>query len=1173
MSQKDSEKLNEEKNLIIQSMTEEKNCESEKDEIQDISEEMLAEDFDFFKEESKRLNNMHIIEETIEEIKKENNKDNDLDEYIKDCIEILEEYSSIFSFEDLIYDPEYTLKTFMKSLKKVINFKYFYTKFTLLKDKNEHKEDKEEVQTTESENNNKIQYDKEKNNKEKKTTEPQKDKKRNIKKKECKENKDEKKECKENKDDKKECKENKNDKNECKENKDEKKECKENKNDKNECKENKEGKKECKENKNDKNECKENKEGKKESKENKDDKNECKENKNEKKECKENKDEKKECKENKDDKNECKENKEGKKECKENKDDKNECKENKDGKKECKENKEGKKECKENKDDKKECKENKNDKNECKENKDDKNECKENKEGQKECKENKDDKNECKENKNDKNEFKENKEGKKECKENKNDKNECKENKNDKNECKENKDDKNECKKSKQNKENLYKELKNDIGDFKRDNRKKKLNILEKRKNDFILKLSIKEKKRIFSNTFKGINNKSDEKQIKGISEKDKSEEESKLNISFSENSKEKTNTLINEKSDTLKEETLSKLEEYKLLNFDNILSIINNNANTEEEELIEGKNFESKVRKYFQVVLDICSDKFLSVYKNSRTTIQGLYKYYEDLIEKDKAEKNDNIFGTSKRKNEYNKIEFDLMSDNISKNIISKIIDVFKSSIIAKNWDENIGEATQYQIIGEVAKNILNQSIDKYKQIGKTIDMLLIEQYLTLKDLMDLDKSFVNEIIKEYSSLKLDVNQNKFIFLFTDGSFVELKKALLFKESELENMNNDYQSVDIKSLFPIKNKRRYCKNIIYLNKIIERLNTSKIPYIIFYVGEELNNGLERILINYIKNKKDIDMYKSIISKIESNEKLISKNISQSFFIKTINKSLKMLNKNKIFDIIKNIINIPENLCYDYFSFLYENLIEKKRIEKKHYILLFFKDLKIPSSFEKQIKDFNNKDYITKIEIVFTTEEELLAKYSKYKDKKISKIFIIVNETKTETNNYFNDYIQIKDFEVKDFRNLYQINFEGINNDKVKEIIKKYILSNYCHFSEEIYVNLDIFHKKIIFDIKNLEKDLPIKFKEIGEDKIFSEKARNLFDKFFSDDIMKQKSDEILALIKNCIGTKLYDYLLGTREEYLKKNVNINLRRISEHILCFSIYDKFFMEYLSLEIK
>ena len=941
MSQDDCKKLNNEKGKNIQPIFEEKRDEIEnvqkQDEFREISQDKLAEDFDFFPEESKRRKNLFIVEETIEEIKKEKNNDNDLDEYIKDCIENLEEYSSIFSFEDLIYDPEYTLKCFMKSLKKIINFHSFYTKFTIPKEKIEQKQDEEKAQKSGNGVNDNTHNSK-------------RNKKRNI---------------------------------------------------------------ESKNLTKDKNQNKENKDLITEDK----------------------KDTEQKIEEKIEQKNE--------------------------GEKNVAQNNEGQQ------------------------------------------------------------------------------------------------DNKTE------NKENLNNSLTNNINNSfsQKNNRKKNRNILEKNKTDFIFKLSIKEKN----------NSSQSEKQLKSISQKDKSEEGTQFNFSSSENSKKKSKFMINEKSDTLKDETLSRLEEYKLMNYDNILSIINNNANIEEVELIEGKNYESKVRKYFQVVLDICSDKLLSVHKNSGTTIQGLYKYYEDFINKNKIEKNSNISGASNRKKEYNILEFDLMVDNVGKNVIKKIVDVFKSNIIAKNWDENNTDKAQYQIVGEVAKNILNQSIDKYKQIGKIIDILLIEQYLSSKEIMELDNSFVNEIIKEYNSLKLNINQNKFIFIFTDGSFIELKQSLLFKEFELDTVNNDYLSIDIKSLFPIKNKKRYCKNIMYLKKIIQCLNKSGFPYIIFYLGDEINNGTERILLNYIKNKKDNNKYNSIISKIEENEKLISKNISQSFFIKTINKRLSLINKDQIFKIIQNIINGPSVSCWKYFDFIAQNLIERKETKDKYYILFIVESgLKIPSQFENIIKDFNNKNYLIRIEILSSNKEELSKNYSKYNNKKVIKLFIFIQfkEDKDYIKEFGIEGIEAKDIKIIDYENYLTINFVEMNGDLIKEIIVKYILSNFSHFSEEKYLNLDIFHKKIIFDIKNLENILPIKSKKINEDKILVEKIRNIFNELVSDDIIKKNSEYILDLIKECIGEKLNEYLLKTREEYIKHILNRNLKRISEHIFCFSIYDKFFRIYL-----
>ena len=677
-----SEKSNKKENIITSTFNQDNILNDEKDvnkeQSNELSEELLAEDFDFFEKESNRQDNLKVLENSIAEIKKENTID--LDEYIKDCIQDLEDFSTIFGLEDLIFDPEYTLKSFMKSLKQVINFKYFYTKFTIPK---EHKEDKNSINIGT-------------NNKKK------------------------------------------------------------------------------------------------------------------------------------------------------------------------------------------------------------------NKRSQK-------------------------------------------------------------CNKIEQKN---FDELKNND----KNNQSGEKNFSKKKKNDLILKLFLRDSKTNFSLELKVDSDSSNNNKTFDSLEKSKSDDKHQMNTSSSQTSKEKNSSIKDDKSITSKGETFSKFEEYKLIKYDIILYIINNKANIEEGELVEGKNYESKVRKYFQIVLDICSDKFLSVYKNNGTPIEGLYKYYENLVQRNKIQKNANISGDSKKENEYNKLEFDLMVDHVKKNVINNILDIFKCSIIAKNNIENLEEETEYQIVGEVGKDILNQSIDKNKQIGKIIDILLIEQYLTYAYMTDNNNPFKNQVIKEYDNLKLDINEKKIIFLFTNGSFVELKKALLFNELNDEKKIKDYDSFDIKTIFPIKNKRRYGKNIVYLKLIVKKLNESKIPYIIFYIGEELNNGIERILINHIKNTKDTNIYNSIISKIKTYENLVSENISQSYLIKKINKSLKILNKNEIFNKIKNIIEVPHNKKNEYYDFLYKNLIEIRKIERKNYILIFLVGgVSLSPFYEemiKMIKDINDKSFWIHIELV-----------------------------------------------------------------------------------------------------------------------------------------------------------------------------------------------------------
>jgi len=142
---------------------------------------------------------------------------------------------------------------------------------------------------------------------------------------------------------------------------------------------------------------------------------------------------------------------------------------------------------------------------------------------------------------------------------------------------------------------------------------KAKKDNLEKLKNDFISQLNIRESKGIFINLIKSNNNISNEIQDQNALKINNSAGEPQNKMTLSKFSKKEKNSIQkSEKSDTFKDETSSKLEEYKAMNYDSIISIINNYANIEEENLVEGKSYETKVRKYFQAVLDICSEKFL---------------------------------------------------------------------------------------------------------------------------------------------------------------------------------------------------------------------------------------------------------------------------------------------------------------------------------------------------------------------------------------------------------------------------------------------------------------------------------------------------------------------------------------------------------------------------------
>ena len=346
-----------------------------------------------------------------------------------------------------------------------------------------------------------------------------------------------------------------------------------------------------------------------------------------------------------------------------------------------------------------------------------------------------------------------------------------------------------------------------------------------------------------------------------------------------------------------------------------------------------------------------------------------------------------------------------------------------------------------------------------------------------------------INGIILEYNNLKLDLQQKKIIFIFTDGSLIELKKAVLFNETDFEKSKNDYESLDIKSIFPIINKNRYGKNIFYLKKLIDKLNKSQIPFIIFYIGEELNNGIDNIIINHIKKFKNRPEYKSILENIVKKEEQISNNISQSYILRTVNKNLKQINKNKIFNMIKDICNsVSSEVVLEYHKFLYDNLISQKEIEAKFNILIFSvipKDYL--SDFEKKIEFYNTQKSAVNINLIYIDEKEILNKISEYNDKNFIKKYLIIYSDKSEN-------IDIKyniELDIKDELNCIEIisDIKKIYSDFLKNYLKNYVLSHFLHFNEEKYMNLGLLHKKIVYDIINLSEVLPIKAKKIKDEK------------------------------------------------------------------------------------
>ena len=528
-----------------------------------------------------------------------------------------------------------------------------------------------------------------------------------------------------------------------------------------------------------------------------------------------------------------------------------------------------------------------------------------------------------------------------------------------------------------------------------------------------------------------------------------------------------------------------------------------------------KGKEYEIKVKNDCNIFLKYCFDKNFKIDFNPSTSIKFLYLKYEELINKNLISKNNNIYGKSE--NDII-VEFDLLIKDIHKDNLLKILECFKYNIIASSEIENLNNDTSYEIIGEIAQNILNQAIDKKTQISKYIDIILIDKILR-KTLNNNDEFF-----NYYKDLNLSLN-DKIFMIFTNGSYVKLLKS--YKEIHYQN------SRDI-------------QNIKNLKKIIELLKENNIPYIIFYIENYAKDNIENFLINYIKLEK-----KPLLNDIEKVEKKIQNNLVHSYFIKSIIKKLednKELFYEKIIDSfilkIKNYIDTISNL-------LYKEIIENiNHIEciKINFICLYKLKPIVLRIDKKDIEDYFNKNYL-KINFKDIKIEELknYEKKINYEKEKI----IIIYESKTLTN--ITDIMKLlepifADYEIfneDDFDNNTIINIHNKSITKyeylVRNKIKKNINNNYIYYKDNNeYLNFNNLQNKIIYDIKNISYVFICKKNinniEIGKllnDKLFDEYNSNYLQYFFKK-IFNENDFKIMNLnpMKLTINDESYKKLI-----------------------------------------
>ena len=564
----------------------------------------------------------------------------------------------------------------------------------------------------------------------------------------------------------------------------------------------------------------------------------------------------------------------------------------------------------------------------------------------------------------------------------------------------------------------------------------------------------------------------------------------------------------------------------------DNIINekILPQLYSSNEEELFDGKDYESRVKSYLKIFFECSTEKDIKIESNPARNIYFVYDYYEKIIKADKDKKNEIINGATKKNTE---AEFDFQIKNINKEIILNIKENFKGNIICSSNLDSLDEKKNYQIIGEVAKNILHQSSDKIKQINKYVDIILINDILKkLKNIENKEK-----IVKNFKTLNFNFNDDKIIMIVTDGSYVKLSKA-----------TNDKLDNKIFSNRDIKDAQNY-------RKIIQLLKDSKIPFIIFFIPNDLRNNIDDFLIEHAKKKN----YKEIKTNLENN-------IYKSYSFRLIEQEIDKFKKD-IFNIISSNCSIKDtNLEYISYN-LYNEIIE--RINIKNIFNLELVILKKDGFIPKNIINFIftrriTEDKSIKFQEVILDNDKCLEKYINDHKKIPNDTFrLLFYKSKLnkdikffcEKSDAFSFIIEEENIteKVYELENNFYLKFKNYISQQIKKKIYKYCI---YYSNNQEYLNGKNLINKIIYDLRKLNINIDVKNNEKS---------------FIESDGYKA----LCSIIKNIDLTEkiylyyIYDFcewtrdILNLKEEHFK-NLNDNKFKVFEEFYCWRLYELFF---------
>ena len=352
----------------------------------------------------------------------------------------------------------------------------------------------------------------------------------------------------------------------------------------------------------------------------------------------------------------------------------------------------------------------------------------------------------------------------------------------------------------------------------------------------------------------------------------------------------------------TLRNEQLLSYDEKDFANFQILVRENNENLLNEfHREKIEGTTFESIANKTFELMCNISLNRNIEV------------KNYIN-----KSAKRINDFFSLRGENKIKPFQIDSHISKLTGKELKKIKEKFKDNFFFFE-DLQLKDTQNYEIIGEISQNIINNSRQKIAQQFNYIHLIkLFNNYKQTNS-----KKFIS-LCKSYG---FNNNNEKIFILITDGSYIKTKyfiNIMTINMQEIEKLINGKKGKnDIINLLSNYFKENKALDILDIN--IERfyyfclfyinLKNAGIKFCFCFISDVIEDKLENILSEKIK------IYKNDIKKEESEEKIKKKS---EFITKIKNiiekndklKSSLMIISDKINRKIKDFVGIKNTAIF-----------------------------------------------------------------------------------------------------------------------------------------------------------------------------------------------------------------------------------------------------------------